>query len=77
MLRIHCLQQWYALSDPTMEETLYVVESMSRFESHDCKSVGQCDVASDSYTDARMHCSGTKLTVLIRSRRIALISSDI
>ena len=31
MLRIHCLQQWYGLSDPAMEETLYEIASMRRF----------------------------------------------
>jgi IS5 family transposase len=31
MLRIHCLQQWYGLSDPTMEEQLYEIASMRQF----------------------------------------------
>ncbi len=31
MLRIYFLQQWYALSDPAMEEALYEIESMRRF----------------------------------------------
>lgn len=31
MLRIHFLQQWYALSDPGMEDALYEIESMRRF----------------------------------------------
>ncbi len=31
MLRIHCLQQWYALSDPAMEEALYEIATMRRF----------------------------------------------
>jgi transposase, IS5 family len=31
MLRIHFMQQWFALSDPTMEESLYDVASMRRF----------------------------------------------
>jgi transposase, IS5 family len=31
MLRIHFLQQWYALSDPAMEDALYEIESMRRF----------------------------------------------
>lgn len=31
MLRIHLMQQWYALSDPGMEDALYEVESMRRF----------------------------------------------
>jgi IS5 family transposase len=31
MLRIYCLQQWYALSDPSAEEALYDIESMRRF----------------------------------------------
>lgn len=32
MLRIHFLQQWYALSDPAMEDALYEIESMRRFD---------------------------------------------
>jgi IS5 family transposase len=31
MLRIHLLQQWYALSDPGMEEALYEMPVMRRF----------------------------------------------
>ena len=31
MLRIYLLQQWYGLSDPAMEESLYDIESMRRF----------------------------------------------
>ncbi|OLH84005.1 transposase, partial [Xanthomonas oryzae pv. oryzae] len=31
MLRIHFLQQWYALSDPSAEEALYDTVSMRRF----------------------------------------------
>jgi hypothetical protein len=31
MLRIYFLQQWYALSDPGMEDALYEIESMRRF----------------------------------------------
>ena len=31
MLRIYCMQQWYNLSDPAMEEMLYEVYSMQRF----------------------------------------------
>ena len=31
MLRIHFLQQWYALSDPAMEEALYEIASMRQF----------------------------------------------
>ena len=31
MLRIHLMQQWYALSDPAMEEALYEISSMRRF----------------------------------------------
>jgi IS5 family transposase len=31
MLRIHFLQQWYALSDPAMEDALYEIESMRCF----------------------------------------------
>jgi hypothetical protein len=31
MLRIHCLQQRYGLSDPAMEEKLYEIASMRQF----------------------------------------------
>ena len=31
MLRIHCLQQWFNLSDPGAEDALYEIESMRRF----------------------------------------------
>src|SRR3954465_6317949 len=31
MLRIPCLQQWYGLSDPAMEEELYEIASMRQF----------------------------------------------
>lgn len=31
MLRIYFMQQWYALSDPAMEDALYDIESMRRF----------------------------------------------
>lgn len=31
MLRVHCLQQWYSLSDPAMEDALYEVASMRLF----------------------------------------------
>lgn len=31
MLRIYCMQQWYAMSDPAMEDVLYEIESMRRF----------------------------------------------
>ena len=31
MLRIHCLQQWYSLSDESMEDALYETMSMQRF----------------------------------------------
>jgi len=31
MLRVHCLQLFYNLSDPAMEDTLYEIESMRRF----------------------------------------------
>lgn len=31
MLRIYCMQQWFQLSDPGMEDALYDIESMRRF----------------------------------------------
>lgn len=31
MLRIHCMQQWYNMSDPAMEDALYEITSMRRF----------------------------------------------
>jgi IS5 family transposase len=31
MLRIHFMQQWFGLSGPAMEESLYDIQSMSQF----------------------------------------------
>ncbi|WP_218785910.1 transposase, partial [Klebsiella pneumoniae] len=31
MLRIHCMQHWYNLSDGAMEDALYEIASMRRF----------------------------------------------
>ncbi len=31
MLRIHCMQHWYNLSDPAMEDVLYEIASMRQF----------------------------------------------
>ncbi|MFP6915901.1 transposase, partial [Xanthomonas hortorum] len=31
ILRIHLLQQWYALSDPAMEEALHEIPTLRRF----------------------------------------------
>lgn len=31
MLRIHCMQHWYNLSDPAMEDALYEIASMRQF----------------------------------------------
>jgi IS5 family transposase len=31
MLRIHCMQQWYSLSEPAMEDALYEIASMRLF----------------------------------------------
>jgi len=31
MLRIHCVQQWYSLSDPAMEDALYEIASIRLF----------------------------------------------
>ena len=39
MLRIYFMQQWYALSDPAMEDSLYDVESMRRFAGVDLSGV--------------------------------------
>ena len=43
MLRIYFLQQWYALSDPAAEESLYDIESMRRF--------AQLDLGTDALPD--------------------------
>jgi len=34
MLRVHCMQLFYNLADPAMEDALYEVESMRRFAHH-------------------------------------------
>ena len=39
MLRIYFMQQWYALSDPAMEDSLLDVESMRRFAGVDLNGV--------------------------------------
>ena len=39
MLRIYLLQQWYGLSDPAMEESLYDIESMRRFAGVSMQSI--------------------------------------
>lgn len=31
MLRVYFMQQWYALSDPAMEDALYEIEPMRQF----------------------------------------------
>ena len=46
MLRIYFLQQWYTLSDPAMEESLYDSESMRRFADINIES----DVVPDETT---------------------------
>lgn len=38
MLRIYFLQQWYGLSDPAMEDSLYDIESMRRFTGIDLQT---------------------------------------
>jgi len=43
MLRIHFPQQWYALSDPTVEEALYDSAAMRRFVGIDLGCVGAPD----------------------------------
>ena len=44
MLRIHFLQQWYALSDPAMEEALYDTAVMRRF----AQLGGQADIPDET-----------------------------
>ena len=38
MLRIYFMQQWYGLSDPAMEDSLYDIESMRRFAGIDLET---------------------------------------
>lgn len=38
MLRIYLMQQWFALSDPAMEDALYDIESMRRFAGIDLET---------------------------------------
>ena len=38
-MRIYFLQQWYGLSDPGMEDSLYDAESMRRFAGVDLESI--------------------------------------
>jgi IS5 family transposase len=46
MLRVYFMQQWYTLSDPAMEDSLYDIESMRRFAGIDI----QADVIPDETT---------------------------
>ena len=46
MLRIYFMQQWYGLSDPTMEDALYDIESLRRFADIDIEA----DVIPDETT---------------------------
>ncbi len=39
MLRIYFMQQWYQLSDPAMEDSLYDIEAMRRFARVDLASI--------------------------------------
>lgn len=39
MLRIYFMQQWYGLSDPSMEDSLYDIESMRRFARVDLDTI--------------------------------------
>jgi IS5 family transposase len=46
MLRIYFMQQWYGLSDPALEDSLYDIESMRRFAGIDLET----DVVPDETT---------------------------
>ena len=46
MLRVYFMQQWYGLSDPAMEDSLYDIESMRRFAGIDLTA----DVVPDETT---------------------------
>jgi len=39
LLRIYFMQQWYGLSDPAMEDSLYDIESMRRFAKVDLETI--------------------------------------
>lgn len=39
MLRIYFMQNWYSLSDPSMEDSLYDIESMRRFAGVDINNI--------------------------------------
>jgi len=39
LLRIYFMQQWYRLSDPAMEDSLYDIESMCRFAKADLETI--------------------------------------
>ncbi len=61
MLRIHCLQHWFNLSDPAAEEALYDSEAMRRFE-----SVPLADAC-----QRRARLPGRKVSMAIRESTIA------
>ena len=42
MLRVHLMQNWFALSDPAMEEALYEIASLRTFAHLNRQSDAQC-----------------------------------
>src|SRR3954452_19088090 len=54
MLRIYCLQQWYALSDPGAEEALYDIQLMRTF----CGLELGRDAIPDETTSGLVHTAG-------------------
>lgn len=45
MLRIHCMQQWYNLSDGAMEDALYEIASVRLFATVAGFPEGSCNVS--------------------------------
>ncbi len=61
MFRIHCMQQWYCLSDEAMEDALYEIASMRQFAQlslavglrcdDDARNIGRCH----DYSSTQLH----------------------
>jgi len=83
MLRIHFMQQWFNLSDPAMEDSLYDSESMRRFAGIELLE----DAVPDESTILRFrhlleeHCLSEQIFALVRglleSKRLLLKSGTI
>ncbi|STM95758.1 IS5 transposase and trans-activator [Escherichia coli] len=54
MLRIHCMQHWYNLSDGAIEDALYEIASMRLFARYMKAASGQVDTISHHQATVRL-----------------------